>query len=188
MWPVFQSHNLDQEAAPDHPIEAEKKEVAQETREVDSLESVWVGTRGLSGEKGPPQKGQLSRNSRDSKKQRAPERKEDPTTFEKFYQQTTKGASRKWPCQKASKIVKKCQGKLRHFSAIFAQGKKRQKSSKCQSNTQHFSTIFAQHLFSGPVCALILKILKIHSVKRPLFYNILLLLPNPESQSLDGCS
>ena len=48
-----------------------------------------------------------------------------------------------------SKIVKKCQKVFRHFSTIFVQGKKRQKSSKS------FSTLFDNFraaLFSGPFC------------------------------------
>ena len=45
-------------------------------------------------------------------------------------QWTAKGASGKGPRQKTSKIVKKCRKYFRHFSTIFTQGKKRQKSSK----------------------------------------------------------
>ena len=47
-----------------------------------------------------------------------------------FCQRIAKGAGGKGPLQKTSKIVKKCQKYFRHFSTIFAQGKKRQKSSK----------------------------------------------------------
>ena len=41
---------------------------------------------------------------------------------------------------------------FRHFSTIFAQGKKRQKSCQkvCQKYFRHFLTIFARHQFSGP--------------------------------------
>ena len=49
-------------------------------------------------------------------------------------QQIAKGAVGKGPRQKTSKIVKKCQKVFRHFSTIFAQGKKRQKSSKSARN------------------------------------------------------
>ena len=45
-------------------------------------------------------------------------------------QRIAKGAGGKGPRQKTSKIVKKCQKVFRHFSTIFAQGKKRQKSRK----------------------------------------------------------
>ena len=46
----------------------------------------------------------------------------------------------KGPAERAtSKIVKKCQKIFRHFSTIFAQGKKRQKSSK---SVKKFSTLF----------------------------------------------
>ena len=57
-----------------------------------------------------------------------------------FYlcQRIAKGAGGKGPCQKTSKIVKKCQKVFRHFSTIFAQGKKRQKSSN--SVTKFFDT------------------------------------------------
>ena len=41
-----------------------------------------------------------------------------------------KGAGGKGPRQKTSKIVRKCQNVFRHFSTIFAQGKKSQKSPK----------------------------------------------------------
>ena len=41
-----------------------------------------------------------------------------------------KRGRRKGATSKMSKIVKKCQKVFRHFSTIFAQGKKRQKSSK----------------------------------------------------------
>ena len=54
-------------------------------------------------------------------------------------QQTAKGASRKGPRQKTSKIVKKCQKYFRHFSTFFAQGKKKSKIvKKCQ---KLFSTL-----------------------------------------------
>ena len=42
----------------------------------------------------------------------------------------TSRAGGKGPRKKTSKIVKKCQKYFRHLSTIFAQGKKRQKSSK----------------------------------------------------------
>ena len=51
-----------------------------------------------------------------------------------FNQRTAKGASGKGPRQKTSKIVKKCQKYFRHFSTIFARGKKTQKSSKSVKN------------------------------------------------------
>ena len=57
------------------------------------------------------------------------------------HQRIAKGAGGKGPRQKTSKSVKKF---FRHFSTIFAQGKKRQKVF------QHFSTFFARHHFSGP--------------------------------------
>ena len=47
-----------------------------------------------------------------------------------YHQRIAKGAGGKGPRQKTSKIVKKCQKVSRHFSTIFAQGKKRQKPSK----------------------------------------------------------
>ena len=56
------------------------------------------------------------------------------------FQRIAKGAGGKGPRQKTSKIVKKCQKVFRHFSTIFAQGKKRQKSSK--SFSKSFSTLF----------------------------------------------
>ena len=62
-------------------------------------------------------------------------------------QWTAKGASRKGPRQKTSKIVEKCQEYFRHFSTFFAQGKNRQKVSKY---FRHVLTIFARHPFSGP--------------------------------------
>ena len=52
-----------------------------------------------------------------------------------------KGAGGKGPRQKMSKIVKKCQKVFRHFSTIFAQGKKHQKSSK---SVKKFSDTFRQ--------------------------------------------
>ena len=58
-----------------------------------------------------------------------------------------KGAGGKGPRQKTSKIVKKCQKVFRHFSTIFAQGKRRQNRQKL---SKIFSTIFARHQFSGP--------------------------------------
>ena len=66
-------------------------------------------------------------------------------------QRIAKGAGGKGPRQKTSKIVKKCQKVFRHFSTIFAQGKKRQKSSESVKKFfRHFSTNFARHHFSGP--------------------------------------
>ena len=41
-----------------------------------------------------------------------------------------KGPAARGHVKKTSKIVKKCQTVFRHFSTIFAQGEKRQKSSK----------------------------------------------------------
>ena len=45
-------------------------------------------------------------------------------------QRIAKGAGGKGPRQKTSKSVKKCQKVFRHFSTVFAHGKKSQKSSK----------------------------------------------------------
>ena len=56
-------------------------------------------------------------------------------------QRIAKGAGGKGPRQKTSKIVKKCQKVFRHFSTIFAQGKKRQKSPK---SVKKFFDIFRQ--------------------------------------------
>ena len=57
-----------------------------------------------------------------------------------IYQRIAKGAGGKGPRQKTSKIVKKCQKVFRHFSTIFAQGKKRQKIVKKRQKS--FSTLF----------------------------------------------
>ena len=56
-----------------------------------------------------------------------------------FFQRIAKRAGGKGPRQKTSKIVEKCQKVFRHFSTIFAQGKKRQESSK---SVKIFSTLF----------------------------------------------
>ena len=61
----------------------------------------------------------------------------DPPT----HQRIAKGAGGKGPRQKTSNIVKKCQRVFRHFSTIFAQGRKRQKSSK---NVEKFFDTFRQ--------------------------------------------
>ena len=69
-------------------------------------------------------------------------------------QRTAKGASRKGPRQKTSKIVKKCQKYFRHFSTFFAQGEKRQNRQEVSRIFSTFSkndfvTISAWHRFSG---------------------------------------
>ena len=51
-----------------------------------------------------------------------------PDTFN--FQRIAKGGGGKGPRQKTSNIVKKCQKVVRLFSTVFAQGKKRQKSTK----------------------------------------------------------
>ena len=63
--------------------------------------------------------------------------------FSVFGQWIAKGAGGKGPRQKTSKIVKKYQEVFRHFSTIFAQGKKSQKSSK---SVNKFSDTFRQFL------------------------------------------
>ena len=75
-----------------------------------------------------------------------------PPLLDHNHQRIAKGAGGKGPRQKTSKIVNKCQKVFRHFSTIFAQGKKRQKSSK---SVKKFSTLFDNFRaapFSGPFC------------------------------------
>ena len=69
-----------------------------------------------------------------------------------------KGPAERGHVQKTSKIVEKCQKHFHHFSTIFAQGKKSQKSSKV---SKIFSTIYARHQFSGPFWGALIKLDKI---------------------------
>ena len=64
-----------------------------------------------------------------------------------FYQRIARGAGGKGPRQKTSKIAKKCRKVFRHFSTIFARGKKRQKSSK---NVKKFFDTFRQFSRRAP--------------------------------------
>ena len=59
-------------------------------------------------------------------------------------QRIAKRAGGTGPRQKTSKIVKKCQKVFRHFSTIFAQGKKRQKSPKSVKNIFDIFRLFSR--------------------------------------------
>ena len=71
-----------------------------------------------------------------------------PSLIARKNQRIAKGAGGKGPRQKTSKIVKKRQKVFRHFSTIFAQGKKRQKSSK---SVKKFFDNFRAAPFSRPL-------------------------------------